>query len=150
MVPDEAYARILDVDWDREKLRAAALSVEGLVEQSESEQRPHKISFEASSASPDALVARLRAALDATGLAFNLVYSAGKDVDILPKRASKGEGLRVLHSELAEDPASALLLAERTLVCGDSGNDVELIAVDNVRACIVANSKPELRQWCAF
>ncbi len=157
-VPDEEFSRKLDVGWDRERLHAAAASLapSELVEQAASEQRPHKISFEVHSADADALLARLRRALDATG-AYSLVFSAGKDVDILPRGASKGEALRVLLGELAhgvrgggQQQGSDVLkqLAERTLVCGDSGNDVELVAVDDVRACVVANAKQELLKWC--
>lgn len=40
------------------------------------------------------------------------------------------------------------LPADGVMVCGDSGNDIELFAVPGVRGCMVVNAHPELRKYC--
>lgn len=119
------------------------------------EQRPFKISFTASTdeADADAVVAALRAALARQAassgcvIAVQLVYSSGRDVDLLPPNASKGHAVNFLLSELAKEhglPEEAL--RARTMVAGDSGNDVALFEL-GLRSCIVANARPELARW---
>lgn len=169
--------------------------------QDASEQRPHKISFKVSPGS-DAVVQSLGAKLKEAGLAVNVIYSAGVDLDLLPAAASKGkalaflleevrgEGSHVMHesgkdssrcdrrgprehchacrlwsTSLVEAVATTLIHGplppdprqmdkgvgrpqDGVLVCGDSGNDIELFAVPGVHGCMVANAHPELRAWC--
>lgn len=144
---DNTYEQRLDQGWDRSALHKAAMAVVaqccGLTEQPDTEQRPHKISFEvAPGVDADAVVARLKDALSATNKPHSIIYSAGKDVDILPRSASKGAAVKVLLQETL-----GIQGAERILVAGDSGNDIDMLAVDGVRACIVSNAKPELLRW---
>jgi hypothetical protein len=161
---------VLDHGWDRAALAAVAARIPNLALQASSEQRPHKISLSianAATVSCEAFgeaVAALRLALDATRLPHELVVSSGVDVDILPRGANKGAALAMLLKELAAEEKTALVanaaangghsrvdvlgdVAERTLVCGDSGNDILLLAVEGVRACAVGNAQPELRAW---
>ena len=141
----------------------------GLVLQEKSEQRAHKISLKARN--PDdaplfgASVADLRLRLDRTGVPYELVVSSGVDVDILPCGANKGAALNTLLEELAAEEGAAsaapggdagdgacsayAAVAERTMASGDSGNDIQLLAVNGVRGCAVGNAQPELRAWCA-
>lgn len=134
----------LDKDWDREKALSVATSISGLTLQEESEQRPHKISFKVppgSQATIDELETRLKDA----GLSVNVIYSAGVDVDILPATASKGKALAFLLEEMDKGCGRP---SKGTLAAGDSGNDIELLAVPGVYGCMVANAHPELRKWC--
>jgi hypothetical protein len=166
---------VLDRGWDRAALVAVAARIPNLALQVSTEQRPHKVSLSISDpatvsceAFNDA-VAALRVALEATGIPHELIVSSGVDVDILPRGANKGAALAMLLKELAEEEAAALAsnaagngrcagaagrvevrgdVAERTLACGDSGNDIFLLAVEGVRACAVGSAQPELRAWC--
>jgi sucrose-6-phosphatase len=38
-------------------------------------------------------------------------------------------------------------VAEQTVACGDSGNDIALFAAGEERGIIVGNARPELIQW---
>jgi sucrose-phosphate synthase len=67
---------------------------------------------------------------------YNLIYSHQKYLDILPYRASKGKAIRYLSYKW-EIPLVNFL------VCGDSGNDDEMLRGDP-RAVVVGNYSPEL------
>ncbi|GAB4813979.1 hypothetical protein N2152v2_001025 [Parachlorella kessleri] len=146
--PDEEWEAFLNQGWDRAKAAEIAKGLPDLKLQQPSEQRPHKISYKLHAPSPqqaDEVISTLRSQLEAAGLETNVVYSAGVDVDILPSRASKGKALAFLLQQLDSAggrPSSGVL------VCGDSGNDVELFAVAGVHGCMVANAHSELRDWC--
>jgi hydroxymethylpyrimidine pyrophosphatase-like HAD family hydrolase len=57
-------------------------------------------------------------------------------------RGRRGGHARAQIKEAGNAPRDGVM------VCGDSGNDVELFAVPGVRGCMVVNAHPELREWC--
>jgi sucrose-phosphate synthase len=67
---------------------------------------------------------------------YNLIYSHDRYLDILPYRASKGKAIRYLSYKW-EIPLVNFL------VCGDSGNDEEMLRGEP-RAVVVANYSHEL------
>ena len=69
---------------------------------------------------------------------YNLIYSHNKYLDILPYRASKGKAIRYLSYKW-EIPLSNFL------VCGDSGNDEEMLRGEP-RAVVVGNYSSELKK----
>lgn len=130
-VPDSRWTAALDATgWSREKVSEAALSsTPALKLQRESEQRPHKVSFHLEGGRDAAAAGALRSldeALSGLDFATTVIYSGGVDVDVLPRGASKGAGLKFLLSELAN--AGAGVPEKGVVACGDSGNDVELLA----------------------
>jgi sucrose-phosphate synthase len=69
---------------------------------------------------------------------YNLIYSQDKYLDILPYRASKGKAIRYLSYKW-EIPL------KNFLVCGDSGNDEEMLRGEP-RGVVVGNYSPELKK----
>lgn len=70
-------------------------------------------------------------------LDVKLIFSHGLDLDVLPKGAGKGEALAfLLHKMRTEGWAP-----QQTLVCGDSGNDIELFEVEDVNGVIVSGTR---------
>jgi sucrose-phosphate synthase len=67
-----------------------------------------------------------------------LIYSHNKYLDILPYRASKGKAIRYLSYKW-EIPL------KNFLVCGDSGNDEEMLRGEPL-AAVVGNYSPELEK----
>ncbi|DBA89259.1 TPA: hypothetical protein ACH3X1_016400 [Trebouxia sp. C0004] len=114
---------------------------------SESEQRPHKLSYTVSvkGDAAEKVVSQLEDKLQAAGVTAKVIYSGGADLDILPQHASKGKGLEFLLGEVKELVG---VPQDGVLVNGDSGNDIELFAVPGVRGCMVVNAHPELKKWC--
>ncbi|HVT71903.1 MAG TPA: HAD-IIB family hydrolase [Lacunisphaera sp.] len=86
---------------------------------------------------PRGAIRELREELTAAGLAINLVYSSSRDLDILPRHATKGGALRWLCAHLQ-------LPLETVLVAGDTGNDSSMFRLPGVRGIIVENALPEL------
>jgi sucrose-6-phosphatase len=84
------------------------------------------------------VMAELSAMLKNKKLSFQLIYSGGNDLDILPQNADKGKAMQFLQAQLKIENA-------HTIACGDSGNDIALFGQN--RGIIVGNAQPELLTW---
>jgi sucrose-6F-phosphate phosphohydrolase len=127
----EAY---LEQDWDRD--RATDL-VSGLnaVPHPERYQTSFKISFDIPGQEAYQVVKDRLAASD---LLVKAIFSAGKFLDLIAVRAGKGEAVRFLQERLG-------ISAERVVVAGDSGNDVEMFLPD-FRGIVVGNADDDLKR----
>ncbi|MEB3826445.1 sucrose-phosphate phosphatase [Phormidium sp. CCY1219] len=137
---DTEWAEILSKGWDREQVVATAGHFSDLVPQPDSEQRPFKASYFLSEEAAQELLPRLESALKERDLEVKVIYSGSQDLDILPNGGNKGKAMQFLAKRYGMPP-------ERTVACGDSGNDIALFAVGDERGIIVGNAKPELREW---
>ena len=137
---DPAWSEKLSQGWDRDLIVATAAHYADLVTQPDSEQRPFKVSYYLTEEAAVEVLPQLESLLTERGLDVKLIYSGGKDLDILPRHADKGLAVQFLQQKWRID-------STKTVVCGDSGNDIALFSVGEQRGIIVGNARPELRQW---
>ena len=136
---DPEWAKILSQGWNREEIVAIASQFEKLQSQPNSEQNPFKISYYLAENEAEETIAKLKSALNEHNYEIKLIYSAGQDLDLLPKNGDKGLAVQFLRQKWE-------IASERTIVCGDSGNDISMFEGEE-KGLIVGNAKPELRQW---
>jgi sucrose-6F-phosphate phosphohydrolase len=139
-IVDQEWADMLAQGWNRDAVVAIAAHFSDLVLQPETEQRPFKVSYVVSEEISSDVLPRLESSLKEKGLDVKLIYSGGQDLDILPRQGDKGLAVQFLRQKWDMD-------ATKTVVCGDSGNDIALFSAGEERGILVGNAKPELRQW---
>jgi sucrose-phosphate synthase len=122
--------------WDREKIVTLLERFDYLSYQEESNQSRFKISYYMAPGKDR--VAMIHDLLSKNKCRYCLIYSGQKYLDILPYRASKGKAIRYLSYKW-EIPL------RNFLVCGDSGNDEEMLRGEPL-AVVVGNYKKELEK----
>jgi sucrose-6-phosphatase len=125
-------------DWDRTLVQEMASQFMALEPQPDPEQRPFKVSYFLDGAIASSVMGELSAALKLQGLSCQLIYSGGKDLDILPQNADKGKAMQFVQAQFKIGDL-------HTVACGDSGNDIALFGQN--RGIIVGNAQPELLSW---
>lgn len=85
---------------------------------------------------PDAAAAEVQRRALAKGDRYQVVYSSGRDLDVLPAAAGKGNAIRFLAEHKGFDP-------DKVIVAGDTGNDIGMFERFE-RGIVVANAQPEL------
>jgi sucrose-phosphate synthase len=126
----------ISAKWDREKIVDLLKDFAFLKYQEADVQRRFNISYEIEPAKDR--LAMIHERLLKNQCRYNLIYSQDRYLDILPYRASKGKAIRYL-SYVWEIPL------KNFLVCGDSGNDEEMLRGEP-RGVVVGNYSPELKK----
>jgi len=125
--PDPTWSARLAQGWDRQKVRAIAAQFLDLQSQPDIEQGTFKASYHLAPEAAVTVLPELEAKLAA----------AGVDLDILPHQGNTTDFVR---QHLG-------LVADRTVVSGNSGNDLPLFKSSAGYGVIVGNARPELLAW---
>jgi len=144
---EQAWEQRIAADWAghvASDLLPMLAGVDGLRAQEPEKQNRFKLSFYLDPARwNDALEASISRRLAAADIDARLVWSiddlTGEGLlDILPRRASKRHAIEALMEV-------AGFTLETTVFCGDSGNDLEVLA-SPIQAVLVANARPEVKR----
>ncbi len=131
---DRGWETHIAHQWDRQKIVDLLSEFDFLECQEEAAQRPFKVSYDMDPGKDR--LAKVHDALLKNKCRYTLIYSHEKHLDIIPYRASKGKAIRYLSYKW-ELPLNNLL------ICGDSGNDEEMLRGEP-RGVVVGNYSPEL------
>lgn len=126
--------------WDPGEVREALMAYDELRLQPEPLLSENKISAYGEDLT-FGFIDRLRREFADLKLDVNIVYSSGRDLDVLPTGVNKGTAVGHL-AELWQIPT------EHVIVAGDSGNDLEMFR-QGYNGIIVGNAKPELKEFIA-
>jgi sucrose-6F-phosphate phosphohydrolase len=127
------YSLQISDHWDRE--RVAELAAEqGFTPHAADFQTPFKASYDVSGLDAARDMVRL---LEKEVLKAKVIFSGGKNLDLIPAGAGKNSAIQFLRQNLAMDPTCVV-------VAGDSGNDREMFVAPH-KGIIVANADADLK-----
>lgn len=130
------FSSILSEEWDRRRVDEVVSAFGRIERQPEHLQHDWKSSWYWHGATAEE-VERLKEMLRQEGLGVQVVYSSGRDLDVVPRPANKGNSLRWLCRKLK-------IGYDELLVAGDTGNDLSMFQIPAVRGIVVENAEPEL------
>ena len=132
----EAWTPELARGWDRSKIHDLIGSYDDTSLQPEHFQNDFKSSWYLINATAERIAAIETAIADAK-LEATVVYSSARDLDLLPRAATKGGALEWLCQRLD-------IALSTVVVAGDTGNDSSMFLLPDVRGILVQNAQPEL------
>ncbi len=132
---DELDSHLAD-GWNANRVKEITGKFPGIRPQPAEFQHEFKSSWFLDNAKPET-IRELKRQLTEAGVKVKVVYSSGRDLDVLPRNATKGGALRWLCARLT-------IPFESVLVAGDTRNDASMFRLPGVRGIIVENALPEL------
>jgi len=145
---DPTWEALLNNGWDVQKVydavrsSIAELGADHMHLRDPSEQNDHKVTCGVKVDMLQQAVAGIEAKLSESQVTANIISSGAGDwryLDIVSRQAGKRESLEFVAR------AEGFPL-ERTVACGDSGNDILMLAGES-KAIVVGNAQEDLRRW---
>lgn len=145
---DQQYASRLDHAWKLDTVREAtyaALAAAGREKmhfRPPEEQNDHKVTCGVHVDVMDQVQQQIADSLEADGVEARLILSGKGDwryLDIVSINAGKLQALEFVRQKYGFDH-------NRTIACGDSGNDKDMLSGQNL-AIVVGNAQPDLLKW---
>lgn len=139
--PMAAWRERLLADYSREQALAFLEDIEGLVMQPAMFNTELKTScYLDKCPDPEQAAAEVRRRVEPYAGRYQVVWSSGRDLDILPAASGKGRAIRFLAGQIGLDPS-------QVVVAGDTGNDASMFCEFD-HGIVVANAQPELIAKC--
>jgi len=145
---DPTWEALLNNGWDVQKVydavrsSIAELGADHMHLRDPSEQNDHKVTCGVKVDMLQQAVAGIEAKLSESQVTANIISSGAGEwryLDIVSRQAGKRESLEFVAR------AEGFPL-ERTVACGDSGNDILMLAGES-KAIVVGNAQEDLRRW---
>jgi sucrose-6F-phosphate phosphohydrolase len=135
--PMPQWRERLLAEYSRDEALSFLEGVEGLVMQDDVFNTELKTScFLDGCPQPDAAAEGIRRRVEPYADRYQVVWSSGRDLDILPASSGKGKAIRFLVEHRG-------LVPDRVVVAGDTGNDATMF-VEFLKGVVVANAQREL------
>ncbi|MFP3974811.1 MAG: HAD-IIB family hydrolase [Chloroflexota bacterium] len=135
---DPRWSEIISEGWHRERIVELMRDIRELSWQDSRWQTDFKISYLLKE-NQEAVLQEIDHRMQEAELDVKVVHSCNQFLDLLPGRSSKNGALHYITKRLGIDKGDVV-------VCGDSGNDLELFEA-GYRGIVVGNAYPELGSY---
>ena len=135
---DDRWSEIISEGWHRGRILELLHDIKELVWQPEEFQTEFKASYFLTE-NREEVLKQVISRVEKAKLEVKIIYSCDKFLDFLPLKSSKSGALRYLLKRFG-------VRKRDTIVCGDSGNDLELFKA-GFKGIIVGNAYAELENY---
>ena len=137
-VMDNHWGKIISEGWHREKIVELLHDIKELVWQDEEWQTKFKISYFLRENQQEVLK-EITSRMEKAEVGAKVIYSCDEFLDFLPVKSSKAGAVSYVIKRFG-------VKKEDVIVCGDSGNDLELFKA-GFKGIIVGNAHAELKNY---